>query len=415
MINRRGNTRLEWYDVDLLLWGSITPPPTEDVSKKPWLWDIWGHGPRGQQQQPYLDLGASGLYVRKLWATQIYLQENYTSGVTSGLHGGFHTQVSGLYPASGFNLATKSYVDYMITTISGGGGGGSTSLSGLTDVSGVWSSGMVVSWDGSFFVPAMVSGGGGGVSSSGNWEISGTSAALNAGLPARFLASGLYETSGTSYTKAESNTRFAASGIFGDITGLGTSGTLPVFDANKNLTNSWISQQDFGGAAGIALYDPWTVMNAVIVPDYYRLGSTRIYALPAVNVGFGAFLVGQQTSGIVGRIPVFTEANLIDNSNFLIQGFGADILSGVSFLGVSGTFTKLSVRGQDTDTRYALSGTGGGGGSSTFVGLTDVSGIWTSGQEVSYDGTKFVPFTDTTGSTLAVDNDSLIVSVSVFT
>jgi hypothetical protein len=44
------------------------------------------------------------------------------------------------------------------------------------------------------------------------YETSGTSAALDATLPGRFQASGNYEVSGTGYTKAESDVRYVLSG-----------------------------------------------------------------------------------------------------------------------------------------------------------------------------------------------------------
>ena len=450
MINRRGNTRIEWYDVDVLLWGSIVPP---EAGTGPRYWDVWGTGPRGQKQQPYLDIGISGLYVRKFWATQLFVQENYASGTTSGLHGGFHTQVSGLYPASGFNLATKAYVDFMVAAVSGGGGG-STSLSGLTDVSGVWTSGTVVSWDGFYFVPAAMqasgnfqlsgnyitqaegdiryalsgtTGGSGtfqegsglydaggithvgqgygitvtnsgvmvnttqldsrytlsgnGSASSGNWEISGTSQALAASLPALYQASGyltegsgLYQVgpivhvgagwgitvsdSGVTAKASDLDVRYALSGSggggTGTVVGTGTSGTLPVFNSPSGLIDSIVSQLDLGTNYALVITDPYTGGNATLIPDYYSLGFSRLYSFPPVSVGFGAFLVGSQNSGITGRVPYYSEAALIDNSEWKFST--TSLLSGIDLQAISGTFQKLSVRGQDTDARYALSG-----------------------------------------------------------
>jgi len=376
MNKRLGNARLEWYDVELLFWGSIVPPETEDIAKKPWLWDVWGTGPRGQKQQPYLDIGASGLYVRKFWVTQLFVQENYTSGTTSGLHGGFCSQVSGLYPASGFNLATKDYVDYQISIIPiPSGGSGSTSLSGLTDVSGIWSSGTVVSWNGLYFVPATTT----GVANSGNWEISGTSAALNATLPGRFAASGA---------------------LFGN----GTSGTLPVYDGLGHLTDSIVSQFDLGTNYGLNISDPYTGASAVLLPDFYSLGFLRIYSLPPVTVGFGSFLVGSQVSGIPGAVPYYSEAALISNSDW--RFVTTSLLSGITLQ--AGTIT---VRGQDTDVRYALSGTGSG--STTLSGLTDIQfqSALVSGHILGWNGTKWTNTGDQTG---VGDSDQIVLPVQIF-
>ena len=351
MINRRGNTRIEWYDVDLLLWGSIVPPATDTT--KPWLWDVWGRGPRGQQQQPYLDIGASGLYIRKLWATQFYVQENYGSGVTSGLHGGFCSQVSGLYPVSSYNLATKGYVDYIVSI--SGGSGGSTSLSGLTDVSGVWSSGTIVSWNGTYFVPATVSGL--SIANSGNWEISGTSAALDAGLPARFLASGVYT------VKTEADVRYALSG---------------------------------------------QVDRTLLDPIYQQSG---LYKVTIEND------VRYALSGRV--LPL--EGGILTNILSGTQGVFNNRVSGVL-----GQFGTLTVRSVDTDTRYTLSGLfpqatldvryalSGSSGATSFSGLTDVTGTWTSGKIVGYNGTYFLPTTDQTGASLAADSDQVTLFVQSF-
>ena len=536
MINRRGNTRIEWYDVDLLFWGSILPPSQE--THKPWQWDVWGHGPRGQKQQPYLDIGASGLYVRKLWATQIYLQENYTSGVTSGLHGGFRTQVSGLYPASSYNLATKAYVDYMITTVSGSGGGSSGitvlnttinvdtyfsigysdpilfyhNISGIPNLTkvhiatefyensgptpiwgSVWHYGSETYQDlgnfgtglgptadvlilpgdyaleftfttsgvggisangfnatnigdftstrmlfdiplfsatdgndidiyldidilqenylnsayalsGIFFTQAegdvryALSGTGGGPSSSGSWEISGTSAALNAGLPARFLASGLYETSGTSYTKAESNTRYALSGT-GNVVGVGSSGFVPV----------WISSS--GQIAGHILD---TLASFQIVPDALTGAgvTTQVYAGEGSTTGGNLILgagAGYDAAGNVIISPGGTFGADTNGGSIGFEGGGRTGIGTVggyyfwsqydqaqvnfNFSGISITTSFLFPSAGGTlvttatgDIRYTLSGTSIG-----FTDLTDVTiAIPISGQLVGFNGSEWV-------------------------
>ena len=205
------------------------------------------------------------------------------------------------------------------------------------------------------------------------------------------------------------------------IGGTGTSGTLPVFNSASGLTNSIVAQVDLGTNYAISITDLYTGAVATLVPDYYSLGLSRLYALPPVNAGFGCFLVGSQNSGITGRVPYYSEAALIDNSEWKFST--TSLLSGIDLQAISGIFEKLSVRGQDTDSRYALSGTAGGGGASVLDDLTDVTlATPTSGQILAYDGAEWVNFnqagggditgTGTSGQLAIFDANKNLVSIN---
>ena len=480
MINRRGNTRIEWYDVDVLLWGSIVPP---EAGTGPRYWDVWGEGPRGQKQQPYLDIGASGLYARKFWGTQLYMQENYTSGTTSGLHGGFCTQVSGLYPVSGFNLATKGYVDDALSAFTGG----STSLSGLIDVfDGPWSSGLFVSWNGTEFVPAFASATGGtgtgtghysivftatdsyqvdhnlsfypqttlldsdgvqietqvthlstsglmldffgtitsgrvicdttsgvgGTSSSGSWEISGTSEALGLSLPALYAASGIF------LTQAQGNVLYQLSG-----TGSASSGSWEISGTSQTLNAGLPARFQASGSyqpagAYITSSGSWEISGTSLalgssLPALYAASGTYItqaqgdirYALSGTGtVNSGSWEISGTSAALALTLPALYQASgLYELSGISYTKAESDVRYTLSGTGAgTGDITGTGISGQlaifdaaknlvsiDGDVRYALSGTGGGG-SSTFAALTDVSGTWASGNLVGYNGTKYV-------------------------
>ena len=239
MINRKGNTRIEWYDVDILLWGSIVPPATQDRTKKPWLWDIWGDGPRGQKQQPFMDIGASGLYVRKFWVTRLHVQEEYTSGLVSGLHGGFLNQVSGLYPISGFHLATKAYVDDIF-----GGPGNRLGLSGLSDVSGLWTSGTLVSFNGIYFVPVPPG------TVSGNFLT-------------QAVADTLYQQSGNYVTFASGDIRYALSGTTGSS-----------FSEGSGLFNDGLGITHVGQGYGIIVSNSGIRLDTVTLDIRWQVSGT---------------------------------------------------------------------------------------------------------------------------------------------
>jgi len=165
------------------------------------------------------------------------------------------------------------------------------------------------------------------------------------------LVSGLVGRFGTAIIRGQdTDVRYALSGA---LYGNGTSGTLPVYDGTAHLRNSIAAQVDLGGAFALQITDPYHGGVAWLTPDYYGLGQSRIYAFPPVDVGFGCFLVGSQTSGISGYLPVYSEAALISPSNFLITG---SFLSGIGLEATSGVFGVLSVHGQDTDARYSISG-----------------------------------------------------------
>lgn len=125
--------------VDINLWGLLAPP---DKSIYPSV----------VRDGIYLDIGAPKRCVRYLYVNKIIVCED----------GGFVTTVSGVNPTEPYHLTTKAYVDSL--TPSG-------TFVGLTDTSGIWSSGQYISYNGSYFIPvAAPTGGGGCVTCSGKYR-----------------------------------------------------------------------------------------------------------------------------------------------------------------------------------------------------------------------------------------------------
>ena len=129
---RESNKIFDFFKCTFRYWGTIKPPQSERFNG---------------DEEPYLDLGDTNSRIRTM-----YINTINTSA-------GFTTQVSGQSPELNYHLTTKEYVDNLVA-LSGGGGGsvisGVSSFSGLLDVSGNWTSGNWISFDGDYFIPSPI-------------------------------------------------------------------------------------------------------------------------------------------------------------------------------------------------------------------------------------------------------------------
>ena len=297
----------------------------------------------------------------------------------------------------------------------------------------------------------------------------------------------------------------------GDITGTGTSGQLAIFDAAKNLTDSKLSQDATGvrvsgilkvtdtttGFTGtissedltsdVALkmlsdYPGYILTDSMIgpvIPSYGLTNSDPVLEYTAALAGNAGFRVWNNASKMFdftntgGANPVVT----LDGSSItrweIADTGGTDYLLTVNgkfkattdVSGITGLFSTATIRGEDTDVRYALSGTAGGPGASvaelhrqylpsgetltvparcqilvhgyyeedagsnlvispsgslvvlesepnTLAGQYDVTGTFTSGTYPAWNGTNFVP--TALVAVVPGDSDQIILPVQLF-
>ena len=213
--------------------------------------------------------------------------------------------------------------------------------------------------------------------STARYEVSGTSEALNAGLPARFQTSGLYETSGTSYTKDESDVRYAFSGISGGSTTLSgltdvilnaiASGELLLYDGavwrNSTVSGSTTPHtlDDLTDVAVVGAtvnqmlkFDGVNWVPSLVDPSLFKGSGLFIDTNSKLSVGAGFGIVSAASS--VGVIPgtfALSGAYITSSGNWEISGTSQTLNAGLpARFLASGVYNTAAI----SDTRYAISG-----------------------------------------------------------
>jgi hypothetical protein len=245
-------------------------------------------------------------------------------------------------------LASGHVLSYNGTNWINAAGGGGGSIATLTDVTLTSvASGEILIYDGLVWRNGVT------VAGSGNWEISGTSAALAATLPSLYLASGLY------YTQAASEARYV------NVTGDYISGTLEMSGIIRFGDKTTIVS---GGVFSVNVISGATVQAGALtvrsVDSDTRYTLSGLFPQATLDVRY-------TLSGLFNQATLDTRYHASGWGTF-VNAVGTTLVSGATVFGgavsgvnifgtdaVSGLSVRAGaviVRGVDTDSRYTLSG-----------------------------------------------------------